>query len=237
MFNSSSDDDTPVDYDEEIKVVVLGESGVGKSNIINRYNGGQFDPNSVPNNSSFFMSKNLKFGEKVYRINLWDTAGQEKYHSLTKIFLNDAKIAFLVYAINDKASYDKIDFWYNLVKESCGDILISIIGNKKDLYEEEDLNQKMNDYESKIEQMREEVDEQHAIEKAKFLNATFGLTSALEDDTGFDEIINKVIKKYIHDKGESTENQIFNNSAKFKISNTIKSVKGEAKSSKKKKKC
>ena len=75
------------------------------------------------------------------------------------------------------------------------------------------------------------------IEKAKFLNATFGLTSALEDDTGFDEIINKVIKKYIHDKGESTENQIFNNSAKFKISNTIKSVKGEAKSSKKKKKC
>ena len=110
MYNSSSDDDTPVDYDEEIKVVVLGESGVGKSNIINRYNGGQFDPDSVPNNSSFFMSKNLKFGEKVYRINLWDTAGQEKYHSLTKIFLNEAKIAVLIYAINDKASYEKIDF-------------------------------------------------------------------------------------------------------------------------------
>ena len=47
-------------------------------NIINRYNGGQFNPNSLPNNSSFFMSKNLKYGEKVYRINLWDTAGQEK---------------------------------------------------------------------------------------------------------------------------------------------------------------
>ena len=219
MFNSSSDDDTVVDYDEEIKVVVLGESGVGKSNIINRYNGGQFDPNSVPNNSSFFMSKNLKFGEKVYRINLWDTAGQEKYHSLTKIFLNDAKIAVLIYAINDKASYEKIDFWYNLVKESCGDILIAIIGNKKDLYEVE------------------EVDEQHAIEKAKFLDATFGLTSALEEDTGFDEIINKVIKKYIHNKGESTENQIFNNSPKFKISNTMKSANMEVKSNKKKKIC
>ena len=66
MFNnSSSDDDTVVDYNEEIKIVFLGESGVGKSNIINRYNGGQFNPNSVPNNSSFFMSKNLKFGEKI----------------------------------------------------------------------------------------------------------------------------------------------------------------------------
>jgi len=217
MFNSSSDDDSVVDYDEEIKVVVLGESGVGKSNIINRYNGGQFDPYSVPNNSSFFMSKNLKFGEKIYRINLWDTAGQEKYHSLTKIFLNEAKIAFLVYAINDKNSYEKIDFWYKLVKESCGNILISLIGNKKDLYEEEQVN------------------EQEAIEKARTLNATFGLTSALEEDTGFDEIINKVIKKYIHDKGESTENQIFTSNKVFKI-NTLKSSKPDKVKSKKKKK-
>ena len=87
MFNSnSSDDDSMVDYNEEIKVVILGESGVGKSNLINRYNGGVFNPDSLPNNGSFFMSKKLKYGEKVYRINLWDTAGQEKYHSLTKIF-------------------------------------------------------------------------------------------------------------------------------------------------------
>ena len=63
MFNNSSDDDTPVDYNEEVKVVIVGESGVGKSNIINRYNGGQFNPNSLPNNSSFFMRKN-KFSEK-----------------------------------------------------------------------------------------------------------------------------------------------------------------------------
>ena len=50
MFNSnSSDDDSMVDYNEEIKVVVLGESGVGKSNLINRYNGGVFNPDSLPN--------------------------------------------------------------------------------------------------------------------------------------------------------------------------------------------
>lgn len=219
FINSSSDDDTVVDYNEEIKIVFLGESGVGKSNIINRYNGGQFNPNSVPNNSSFFMSKNLKFGEKIYRINLWDTAGQEKYHSLTKIFLNEAKIAFIIYAINDKASYEKIDFWYNLVKESCGNIVIAIIGNKKDLYEEEQVN------------------EEDAIKKAKSLNATFGLTSALEDDTGFDEIINKVLKKYIEDQGESTENQVFSSNMKLSLRDTIKSTKSEDSSKKKKKLC
>ena len=165
------------------------------------------------------MSKNLKFGEKIYRINLWDTAGQEKYHSLTKIFLNEAKIAFIIYAINDKASYEKIDFWYNLVKESCGNIVIAIIGNKKDLYEEEQVN------------------EEDAIKKAKSLNATFGLTSALEDDTGFDEVINKVLKKYIEDQGESTENQVFSSNIKLSLRDTIKSTKSEDSSKKKKKLC
>jgi small GTP-binding protein len=206
MFNSSSDEDSKVDYNEEIKVVILGESGVGKSNIINRYNGGEFNPNSLPNNSSFFMSKNLIFGEKIYRINLWDTAGQEKYHSLTKIFLKETKIVFLVYAINDKLSFEKLDFWYKIVKESCDDAILAIIGNKKDLYEEEQIN------------------EEEAIKKAESFNATFGLTSALEEDTGFDEIITKVIKEYIQNKGESVENKLFKtNSNNFKIdSSTFK---------------
>ena len=207
MFNSYSDDlSSESDYNIEIKIVIVGESGVGKSNLINRYNGGKFNPNSMPNNSSFFMSKDLKFGEKIYRINIWDTAGQEKYHSLTKIFLKETKIVFLVYAINDKLSFEKLDFWYKIVKESCDDAILAIIGNKKDLYEEEQIN------------------EEEAIKKAQSFNATFGLTSALEEDTGFDEIITKVIKEYIQNKGESVENKLFKtNSNNFKIdSSTFK---------------
>ena len=137
------------------------------------------------------MSKNFIFGEKIYRINIWDTTSQEKYHSLIKIFLNETKIAFKIYAIDNKKSYQKIDFWYNLVKENCGDILTAIVGNKKDLYEDEQVN------------------EENAIKKAKSLKAEFCLTSTMEEETGFDEIVDKMIKKYIQNLGESLKNEVF----------------------------
>lgn len=184
---SSSTEDVKADYDEEIKIIVVGESGVGKSNIIIRYNGGQFDSHSLPNNSSCYIVKYYKFGNKIYRINVWDTAGQEKYHSLTKIFIKDSHIALLVYAINDYNSFEKLDFWYNIVKEVCKNIIISVIGNKIDLFDEE------------------KVDKNIAKAKAEEYNAQFGFTSALNDDSGIDEIIENLVKDYIKSKGGSIE--------------------------------
>ena len=199
---SSSTDDGKADYDEEIKVIVVGESGVGKSNIIMRYNGGQFDSHSLPNNSSCFIVKYYKFGKKIYRINVWDTAGQEKYHSLTKIFIKDSHIALLVYGINDYNSFEKLDFWHNTVKEVCKNIIICVIGNKIDLFDEEKVDQKL------------------AKAKAKEYNANFGLTSALNDDTGIDEIIENLVKDYIKSKGGSIETDDLQNiTDSFKIDN------------------
>ena len=185
-FSSSLEEANP-DYDEEIKIIVLGETGVGKSNIIIRYNGGQFDPNSIPNNGSSFIVKYYTFGNKIYRINVWDTAGQEKYHSLTRIFVKDSQIALLVYAINDYSSFEKLDYWYDMVKDACHNVVFSIIGNKIDLYAEE------------------KVDQKEAKEKANKFNAIFQLTSALNDDSGIDEIFEKLVKEYIKSMGKSIE--------------------------------
>ena len=202
MFNDSyysSFEDSNEKYDEEIKIIVLGEAGVGKSNIITRYAGGEFNPHSLPNNTSSFIVKYYTFGNKIYRINLWDTAGQEKYYSLTRLFIKDTQIALLVYAIDDYKSFEKIDFWYNVIKEACKDAIISIIGNKIDLI------------------MNEKVDQNEAKDKANKYNAEFGLTSALNDDSGIDEIIENLVKKYIKSIGGSIKVDLLKEDIKFDL--------------------
>lgn len=198
-FSVSSPEDTKIKYDEEIKIIVLGETGVGKTNIIVRYNDGQFDSNSSPSNNSTFITKYYTFGNKIYRINVWDTAGHEKYHSLAKIFIKDSQIALLVYAINDYNSFQKLDFWYNIIKDACNNIIIAIIGNKIDLFEEE------------------KVGKNEAKAKAEEYNGIFGLTSALNDDSGIDEIIENLVKRYIKSKGGSIESETL----KYKANNIL----------------
>ena len=202
----SSYEDQKEDYDEEIKVIVLGESGVGKSNIIIRYSGGEFNSNSLPNNSSSFVYKYYTFGNKVYRINVWDTAGQEKYRSLTKIFTKNSNIALLVYAIDDYNSFEKLDFWYNSLKDVCKDVIISVVGNKIDLI------------------LEEKVDQKEAKAKAKEFNAEFGLTSALNEDTGIDELIEKLIKKYIESIGGSTKTEAIKSINNIKLEEDTKEM-------------
>ena len=166
-------------YDEEIKLIVIGDSSVGKTNLIVRYNGGEFDRNSPTTNTASFISKTKEYNNKVYRINIWDTAGQEKYRSLAKIFMKGSNIALLVYAINDKNSFDNLDFWYEKVREVSDDIIIGIAGNKIDLFEEE------------------KISENEAREKAKKYNAKIKFTSALNEETGLDEIIEDLVKECI----------------------------------------
>ncbi len=184
-ISSSLEDEPNNDYDEEIKLILLGDSSVGKSNMIVRYSGGSFDPHSISNNNASFINKYLRFGNKVYRVSVWDTAGQERYRSLTKIFIKESHIALLVYAINNKKSYESLDFWYGQVKEVVGDIVLGVAGNKMDLYEEE------------------KVDELEARKKAEEFGAKFKLTSALLEDTGIDEFIQDLVKEYILKKGGS----------------------------------
>ena len=104
------------------KVVLLGESGVGKTCIIERFIDDIFEAGKTLTNIASFRAKTMtfeKFQGKSIKFEVWDTAGQEKYRALNRIFYKDAGAAILVYDITKKESFEQIQkYWYNQVKES-----------------------------------------------------------------------------------------------------------------------
>ena len=164
------------------KVVLLGDSGVGKTCIISRYITGAFEKNKASTNGASYCSKMVKFENlnKNLLLDIWDTAGQEKYKSLTKFFYKDASIVILVYDITRKDSFDNLkEYWFTQLKENCSpNIVIGMAGNKCDLFE------------------KEEVPDSEAKEFADSIGAMFELTSA-QNNTGINEIFEKVGYKYL----------------------------------------
>ena len=166
----------------QCKVVLLGDSGVGKTCIISRYISGSFDSSSASTNGASYASKKVEYKDinKTLILDIWDTAGQEKYKSLTKFFYKDAAVAILVYDISLKQSFENVkNYWYQQIQEN-GDknMVLGIAGNKCDLYEEE------------------AVPEAEAREFASSIGAIFGLTSA-QNNTGINELFQDAGKKYL----------------------------------------
>ena len=117
LFRSGDEDDEA----QTCKVVLLGESGVGKTCIIARFINNTFEENLISTTGASYAGKTMTFDEyggKNIRFEIWDTAGQEKYRSLTKIFYKDAGAAILVYDITRKESYEEIQkYWFNQIKD------------------------------------------------------------------------------------------------------------------------
>lgn len=101
------------------KVVLLGDSGVGKTCIISRYISGTFDSFSQSTNGASYASKVIKYENlnKQISLEIWDTAGQEKYKSLAKFFYKDASVVILVYDVTSKQSFENLkSYWYEQLK-------------------------------------------------------------------------------------------------------------------------
>ena len=160
-----------------IKCVLLGETAVGKTSFINRFVNDTFTSEFVPTMIGCYSSKEV-FYEKANRkikFDLWDTAGQEKYRSLNKIFYQDTLIVILIFDITRKDTFSSIkDYWYKEVKEnSPDDVIIAIAANKSDLYE------------------KEEVSQDEVEEFAESINAIYKQTSAL-NGSGIKEIFESI---------------------------------------------
>ena len=105
----------------ELKMILLGESAVGKTSIISRYVDDVFSANLMTSTTMSYVQKYITINNQKILLSIWDTVGQERFRSLSKLFFNDTKIVVLVYSITDKKTFEELDFWLNLYKECIGD--------------------------------------------------------------------------------------------------------------------
>ena len=164
------------------KVVLIGEAGVGKTAIISRFIRDAFLEGQEPSTMASYISKEIlieQFNMKLKR-DIWDTAGQEKYRSLTKFFYKDAAIAILVYDITQQQSFNELsEYWTKqLIDCSSENLIIGIAGNKCDLLTEEI------------------VSENEVKELATKIGATFQLTSA-KTNIGIDTLFQKLGERFL----------------------------------------
>ena len=170
----------PDDYEQLYKIIIIGDSGVGKSNILGRYLHNEFKEDTKSTVGVEFGSKKMQIENATIKLQIWDTAGQERYRSITSAYYKGAKGALIVYDITRKCTFDNIDKWISDLKLN-GDknICIVILGNKSDLDD------------------KREVSKGDGIKKSEMYKTAFLETSALNGDNigkAFDEIIEQIIQ-------------------------------------------
>ena len=114
------------------KIIFVGDAGVGKTTIISRIMDNPYNEVYEPSIGVDFMSKNIKFRGQNVKLQMWDTAGQEKYKGLIPSYVRNSSIVFLVYDISNKVTFDNIPKWINFIRTIENSTLV-LCGNKIDL--------------------------------------------------------------------------------------------------------
>ena len=183
----------------KLKLVLLGDSGVGKTNLISRYISNSFDENTRATIGVEFFCKNFRINKKrTIKVEIWDTAGQERYKAITSVYYKGAKGAFIVYDITSRKTFENIDKWIGEIKErTTDDVKLIIIGNKTDLNNER------------------EVKSEEALIKYQDMDIPLIETSALEDTNVNEAFINlikivykDIARKEIEEKKSISDNKI-----------------------------
>ena len=185
--------------DLKLKLVLLGDSGVGKTNLISRYISNSFDENTRATIGVEFFCKNFRINKKrTIKVEIWDTAGQERYKAITSVYYKGAKGAFIVYDITSRKTFENIDKWIGEIKErTTDDVKLIIIGNKTDLNNER------------------EVKSEEALIKYQDMDIPLIETSALEDTNVNEAFINlikivykDIARKEIEERKNISDNKI-----------------------------
>ena len=128
-------------FDYLFKYIIIGDAAVGKSNLLLRYAHGQFKPEYQLTIGVEFGAKNVNIGDKVYRIQIWDTAGQENFRSITRAYYKNSVCALVVYDISCRDSFNNVSTWIDDCKnQSPKTIFMVLVGNKSDLSDRRQVN-------------------------------------------------------------------------------------------------
>ena len=175
-----------------IKVIFVGEAGTGKTNLINVSAGYKFNSSTLTTRNCSFIRKTINLNNNNYNLNIWDTIGQEKFRSLTKIFLKETNIAILVYDITNKRTFGSLPYWKGLIDEQIEKPpIFGIVGNKMDLYE------------------KEEVDKSDLIDYADKIGAKYLLTSAKSDSVSIGKFLETLLSDFLAKNKEKRKESFY----------------------------
>ena len=168
-------------YDLLYKIVIIGDTNVGKSNILSRYLTNEFTSNTKSTVGVELGIKFLKIKNTSTKIQIWDTAGQERYQAITSSYFRGSDGCFIVYDITNETSFNNIEKWFDKIhEENDKEIPVIIVGNKCDLENER------------------KIPTEKAKEKAQNLKCAFYETSALKAiniEQIFEELVNTIYDK------------------------------------------
>ena len=127
-------------FDYLLKFIIIGDSSVGKSNILSVYRDGTFNEKSNPSIGVEFIAKNIEIDDLVFRIQIWDTAGQESFRSITRAYYKNSVCAFIVYDITSRSSFENVKSWLDDIQKQCPQTtFLVLVGNKIDLENERQI--------------------------------------------------------------------------------------------------
>ena len=183
-------------YELLYKIIIIGDTCVGKSNILSRYLKDEFKDDAKATVGVELGTKFLKIKDIGAKLQIWDTAGQERYRSITSSYYKGSHGCFIVYDITNEATFQNVDKWFEQAqKEASKEVSIILVGNKCDLENER------------------KVTKEKGEEKAKNFNCPFFETSALSKiniDDIFNEMVNNIFERTGGPKGEEDDLEIVN---------------------------
>lgn len=184
------------EYDYLFKVVLIGDSGVGKSNLLSRFTRNEFNLESKSTIGVEFATKSIKTEGKIIKAQIWDTAGQERYRAITSAYYRGAVGALLVYDISKHLSFENVERWLKELRDHAdNNIVIMLVGNKSDL------------------RHLRAVSTEEATAFAEANNLAFLETSALDStgvDTAFEKILTEIyqlMSKRVNMSGQDDSGQ------------------------------